>query len=324
MKKNYIVLFTTLLIALLGNFSQEVRADVSDEIITAVTAYDKNGDPDAVNISQFEQFNIKIDFDLSKGHVRPGDQFQIQLINVLEFPNNASFQVVDTKGHAIATAEVDEKSKQIILTFTEQVRQYNQSTGTISFYVRLDTDVVTQPSEIPVELVIMGQYYIPTLLNYRGPEVQGTAPIQKAGWQTEVPNTIQYGLAVNRPGYQFQQLQIADQVLLEGTTIDYNSVRIFVGDWVYTNGKWSLENSVEATNQFKLVQNSGKNGFTINFGNKLSNKGALVRYQAKLGQPLADQSIVTSHIASTSELSQYNYTGKPNYTYILYQGQIGQ
>ena len=322
MKKKFLFIMMTIFLSLFLGFNRFVLAHDINPIITSVTAFDKNGDTNATTIDQFEQYHIKVTFDLANGNVQPGEKLTIQLNNILEFVSSAPFQVVDKQNNIIAEAKVDPSSKTIVLTFTEQVTKHPNANGDVSFYIRLDTKVITEPSEIPVEISINGDLYVPTLLNYRGPSVQNTNAIQKSGWQTSDPNSIQFGIAVNRLQQPFQTLVVNDRILLNNVQIDYSRLKIYLGDWMFSNGKWTLENSWDATHQFKLVKTSDQAGFEIQFNNSLKTKGALIRYPLILSSSLLDKTQISSQISLSSNLTEYNFSGLSNYSYTKSSGSL--
>ena len=323
MKKNFLGMLVVSWILLLGFFfvqAPRVHAAEHADVITKIYFTDKDGNQlTPPSIKQWHQFRINVDFHLRNNLVKAGDKTVIQLPDVLAFPSNVAFDLLDKDGHLVAKSTIDRQTKQITITYEPYVESHSDVTGKLYFYVRMDHLVVTEEKDVPIDLTVHGKVIPAGTIHFEGISQPWYSDLSKVGWQdSKDPKVGHYYIALNRSGRSMEGVRVVDLMLSPGVTYRPESFRVYKGNWDFRDGDWILDNSVNITNQV-TISHTGT-GFEAQLPNLSPTEGILIFYTVDISYlPTSGERFVNQ--ASLTTTNGISRTDESGYTFYRGGGQ---
>lgn len=320
MKKNFLGMLVVSWILLLGFFfvqAPRVHAAEHADVITKIYFTDKDGNQlTPPSIKQWHQFRINVDFHLRNNLVKAGDKTVIQLPDVLAFPSNVAFDLLDKDGHLVAKTTIDRHTKKVTITYEPYVETHSDVTGTLYFYVRMDHLVVTEEKDVPIDITVHGKVIPVGTIHFEGIGQPWYSDLSKVGWQdSKDPKVGHYYIALNRSGRSMEGVKVVDLMLSPGVTYRPESFRVYKGTWDFRDGDWILDNSVNITDQV-TVSYTGTS-FEAQLPNLSSTEGILIFYTVDISYlPTSGEQFVNrASLITTNGISRTDESG-----FIFYRG----
>ena len=317
MKKNFLGMLVVSWILLLGFFfvqAPRVQAAEHADVISKIYFTDKDGNQlTPPSIKQWHQFRINVDFYLRNNVVKAGDTTVLQLPDVLAFPSNVAFDLLDKDGHLVAKTTIDRQSKQITITYEPYVESHSDVTGKLYFYVRMDHLVVTEEKDVPIDITVHGKVIPAGTIHFEGISHPWYSDLSKVGWQdSKDPKVGHYYIALNRSGRSMEGVRVVDLMLSPGVTYRPESFRVYKGNWDFRDGDWILDNPVDVTKHV-TVSHTGT-GFEAQLPNLSPTEGILIFYIVDIsylptsGERFVNQaSLTTTNGISRTDESVYTF-----------------
>jgi pilin isopeptide linkage protein/LPXTG-motif cell wall-anchored protein len=295
------------------------RAAVND-VITAMTITDKDGNPLDHEIGQWENFRVNGTFSLPNNQVSEGDTTTITLPSELKFGNTTAFDLKDTNGNIVAKAVIFPDTKQIVLTYTNYAETHSDISGSFFFYAGVDTTVINQQQTVVTSIDVDGKAF-PIGFDFEG-IVKEAHPISKSGWFIDGNDQqLQYYVAVNRSGKAYPNAKVTDFIKSNGVTYLADSFKIYKGEWQRNanDTDWVLANRVDVTANYSVNVAPDKRSFSIDFGQIGANDQFALYYKAEMSyKPVAGEVI-----ENTASLLSDNVVIKEGSANTLYQAGGG-
>lgn len=237
---------------------------------------------DKTDVDEWESFRINIDFTLPNNTIVAGDTTTIKLPDEIKFTRSGvySFDVYDTNNNTVLTASVDSDTKTMVLTYTDYAETHSDISGSLFFYVQVDTTVVTSEQDINLNFDVNGKPVSGGTIHYNGPTDTDPYPVSKVGWfEPGVDQQISYMVAINSANASYPHVVYQDTLQNVGMSFTPGSFEIYKGTWVNDGSGWNLTNKVDVTNNFNVEVNG--TSFTIDFGD-INGEGYQVNYKVDL------------------------------------------
>ncbi|MEX2785714.1 Ig-like domain-containing protein [Streptococcus sp. H49] len=265
------------LVLVISAFYALGQAIVSADTV-AITITDSSLSTTSVTGS--ETTEMSLDFSVPDS-AKSGDTTIISLPDELKFTRNQSFNVYAADGSVVATAVIDAAAKTLTLTYTDYVNTHNDVTGTLTFQVGVDTNVVTENATIQTAITVGGN--LVTIgsgsLNYGIGQGDGDFDFYKYGVINYDTNEITYVLNINTSNSSVSNVVLTDELQSAGLSYVDGSFSIHTGSWYKNaNNQWSLGNGVNVTDSYAV--NVSGNSYTVNLGD--ITQGFSISYKVKI------------------------------------------
>ena len=317
--------FYTLLIPILvlfGIFNQTTfvsAAEVGD-VITKMYVTDADGKELTGDLAQWQQFRIYAEFALPDNTINKGDTTSIKIPDEINFGTPLSFDIKASDGNVVAKAVANPDTKTLTLTYTDYVETHSGVKGTFYFNALVDFQKVTERTKIPLNIVIEGKVISAGSVDFEGVGNADYSEIYKSGWtNTSDPLIIEWLVAINRTESRSALNNvIVTDTLRDGLEYVPGSFRILLGDWVFTNGDWVLQNPQDITANHP-VEIDGTS-YTVDLGDIPEGKGVRIRYQTKiLYEPVSGENFYNDATLTSDEYTDSSTTGR--HTWLTAGGQ---
>ena len=287
-----------------------------NDVITEIKALLENGSGPVENVSRWQVFMLRAKFALPDGKIKEGDTTVVTLPDELRFFSMTDFEIKDDDGNVVAHAVVNGADKTLTLTYTNYPETHSGVKGNFHFYVRIDGNVVTEETEIPLVFDVSGETVIGGSIHYEGPKDPSPSFVGKSGEQieTDEPRHLRYQVTINTMQKDLKNIVFQDHIQTSGITYDKDSVQIKKGHWKIVNGDWWLIDEHLVTNDYSVEWSEDGTTFSIDFGDISSDEGLVIRYTATSEYDLADG----EHIKNGARLSGSNIETTQTYGNITY------
>ena len=319
MKKVLMMAFLTLtiLFGFFFNMESKVFATEHADVITrAYLADEKGNELKSPNIDQWQQFRLTVDFNLHNNKVMTGDTTVVKLPDVLYLPVTSNFDIKDQDGHLVAKAVVNRETKTATITYEPYVETHSDVKGTFYFYVRVNHDLVKTAKEIQIDITVSGKIYPAGKVNFKGIGQSIKDNLNKVGWQDATEPTIgRYSISVNRSGKPMTGIKVVDVLKIPNASYKQETFKVYKGNWVFRNGDWFLDNSVDITAQTPITFNA--DNFSVQLPDLSANEGIWISYAVQLPYvPVEGEQF--SNDATLTTINGIEETYKS--VYIIYSG----
>ncbi|MGT2739775.1 LPXTG cell wall anchor domain-containing protein [Streptococcus pantholopis] len=258
-----------------------------------------NSSLSTTSVTGSETTEMSLDFSVPDS-AKSGDTTTISLPDELKFTRNQSFNVYASDGSVAATAVIDAAAKTLILTYTDYVNSHSDVTGTLTFQVGVDTNVVTENTTISTAITVGGN--LVTIgsgsLSYGVGQGDGDFDFYKYGVINYDTHEITYVLNINTSNSSVSNVVLTDELQSAGLSYVDGSFSIHTGSWYKNaNNQWSLGNGVNVTDSYAV--NISGNSYTVNLGN--ITQGFSISYKVKIGYDAVNGEKFLNSATVTSE-----------------------
>ena len=292
------------------------KRTVRNDVITKIEALLQNGGGPVETVSQWQVFMLRAYFSLPDDQVKEGDTTVVKLPDELRFYTEVPFDIKDDDGNLVAKAVVDGEAKTITLTYTDYPEKHSGVSGKFNFFVRIDRNVVTEETEIPLVFDVSGKTVIAGSVHYEGPKDPTPRIISKSGAQvkSEDPRHLRYVLKINTQKTELRNIVVTDNLLTDGVYYDKDSIEIRKGKWENVNGDWTLTDEQDVTGSYTINWGDDGQSFSVALGNLAASEGIQIRYNATSDYDFADGEV----IRNTAKITGCNIESKTSSETVTY------
>ncbi|ACV21554.1 Collagen adhesin precursor [Slackia heliotrinireducens] len=288
--------------------SAVVTLAVQNNVITSFEALLQDGSGPVGNVSQWQVFRMKGNFELPNGQVHAGDTTTITLPEKLKFNQTAAFDITDENGNVIGQAVIDGANKTVTITWTDFAETHSDVSGDFYFYVQIDRNMVDEAEDIPLNFDVSGNVVYGGDIHFIG--IPDPAPyyMSKNGYQVQgKPRYIHFQIPINTIGADIQNAKLTDGVVNPGLTIDASSFRILEGTWVKIKGDWELQNRTDVTSNYTVQFSDDMRSFTLDMGTISASQGFYVIYDTVASYDLVDGEVIRNDATFTGNGSELRH-----------------
>ncbi|WEV58174.1 Cna B-type domain-containing protein [Ligilactobacillus acidipiscis] len=278
----------------------QIKKAVNDVVTDAKLTTSSGESVDKVN--QYTDMRLNVDFSLPNNTVNEGDTTTIGIPDELKLVEDSDFALKDSNGNTVANAHVDQKSKKITVTYTDFVENHSNVSGSLHVEVMVDTSVVKENKNIPINIDVNGKERYVQNIDYQKSSSNKNEEFAKYhSFDDDKGKTINYGLRINAAGKDYKNVKIKDNLETEGTTYQKGSFKVSKGTWsINDKGSFVLENKQDVTSKVQINVAKDNRSFSVDLGD-LNGEGYLIDYKVDSNHQPVDGEIFKNSATMTAD-----------------------